>query len=543
MIKNNDYIMEANEIFRELAGFIKIDDVSKIPSESTIFKVLSTISYDNKFVGEPIGSLCQSIINLSVESTAHTPAEKNLISDKSYTTYRLKYPEVREIKYNDLIWLHFSLTQDGALLAFSDIQRILTELKMSYHLKVSKYLGPDIIVLGLYKKEDVRTILDACANSENIQEAIMFNNPFMPHENGIGVVKEIEGRSYTHQVSYLLHKYTNSILNIVKRETGINLDWFSFPDFIAFVSNEFNKSKETQSIFDRYLNYQVLMGLNSIYKDTSYLDEIDHLRPIEYDKDFYGRYKMSYENKELMYTDNEDNIVSESNNYILWLKLQAHSCLERMYFEINNEIPKENEKTSPNLTGYLSNIDNCIMSKKPFYGVLGYKDEMIRHLFPYLVAYNAYVNKMANIREAKYIVSEVSKKTVFTTRVPGDNKDFYTVNGKTFPSTIPPIRIAGQLIGIEYIDYESNYCNIAFLKNEEVHSMLGVFLDADKEKLWGEKLPGASLYRAVLGQILVNDNLQKEKIERNGRIGDLLKIENSMRQLSNISSIDEAKQY
>lgn len=542
MKKNEPYIEEANEILRELASTIKSVD-SKIPSKSTIFKVLSTISYDKSFVGKKIDTLRNEIIRLSMESTLTVAAERNLLSNGAYTTYRVKYPEIREITYNDLIWLHFSLTEDGAVMAFSEVQKILASRKISYQLKVAKYLGPDLIVLGLYTKEDVKRILDICADNPRVQEAIMHNNPFMPHENGIGVVKEIEGKSYTHQVSDLLYNYTKNILSKTENSSGINSNWFSFPDFISYVSEEFNRSKESESVFDRYLNYQVLLGLNCIYTDNSYLSYVEHLKPLEYNKDAYSKYKMSYENRELMYIDQDDNLINESSNYPLWLKLQAHSCLERMYFETHNEVPKDNESISANLSGYLSSIANCIMAGKPYYGMVGYNDEMIKHLLPYLVAYNAYMNKMTNIEETKFIVLEFARKIVFKTRVDKDNKDFYTVDKKIIPSTIPPIRINGKLIGIEYLDYENNYCNITILENGEIQNLLGVFMDADKEKLWGEKLPGASLYRAVLGQALSKGDVQTEKIERSGRVGELLKIEDRMKQLANIPIESDVKRY
>jgi hypothetical protein len=244
---------------------------------------------------------------------------------------------------------------------------------------------------------------------------------------------------------------------------------------------------------------------------------------------------MSYTEKSMRYIDRDDNEITEQNNYSLWLELQAHSCLQRMYYEKRNEVPKEDFTISKNLAGRLSEIVNKIMSGNTFFETLGYNDEHIEYLFPYLVAHYARINKMALPAELKYITETVSSSIVRKTRVTGENKEFYSVGGQILSSNVPPIKLEDCLVGIEYIDYANNFCNISILGDDGINSFLNVFLDADKEKLFGEQLPGASLYRATLARIILDyQNLPTEKINRGALTGDLLKIDGVLQKLSDM---------
>jgi hypothetical protein len=544
MVYNEELKTECRLLLKGLSKRIKINGISEIPSRRAILNVISTFSYDASAVGKDISGIQKKLIYDAMESTLGYDVERNASMQGGITTLKVRHRDIKEIASDDVIWLHFSLTEEGVFTAFSEIKKVLADNEMSYQLKVTSTLGTDIIVLGLYTKEDAKKILNACNDNPRVQDHLMMSNPFMPCQYGIGVIKETKEKSYNEHISDLLYNYANSIMMAIQHGESINKNWFSLEDFISYVSSEFARSKEEKSMMDRYLNYQTLLSLNCLLYNASYLEHVEHLKSVEYEKEFHSRYKLSFQSGDLIYLDQDNNEITSESNYVLWLKLQAHACLERMYFEKNNEVPKESNYVSKNLSGYLSNVANCIMDGIPYYGSIGYNDDMIKHLSPYLIAYNAYMNKMATIDEARFIASEFTRKIVNKTKVNGQSNDFYTVGDKIIPSTIPPIRLEGSLVGIEYLDYQTNYCNITILKEDEISIMLAVFLDADKEKLWGGKLPGASLYRAALGQILKNsDNIPLEYINRGSQSGNLLMIETVMKNLTMNLEEPEQKQY
>lgn len=534
MISNEECKIEIASFFREMIRSMKFVDIMKDPpSQESIFRLLETFSYDKDVVGKSISAIQSEIVTKTLHSRTGLNIERFHESvEGGYSTVIVRDKKVKEIGHSDMIWLHFSFTESGTIPAYNELQRILNIEEISYQLKVPEKIGPDVLVIGVYNKEDAKKILKYCSTNEIIRDSITINNPFMPRQNGIGVVKELKGKSYTHQLSELIHRYTLDVFNSMMQKKFPN-PLFSLEALISFVEKEYTKSRTNASIFDRYLNYQVLLGLNCIKHDENYLEHVPHLLSITYKKDFYDKYKMSYTEKSIRYIDAEDNEITEENNYLLWLKLQAHSCIERMYYEKKNEIPKEDKVLGDNIIGHISEIVNKIMAGQPFFETLGYKDERITDLYPYLVGYYAYINKIALPEEVKYIVDSISNRIVHKTKVPGDNKEFYSAVGHTIPSTIPPIKLDNCLVGIEYIDYERNFCNISILTDDGVESFLSVFLDADKEKLWGEQLPKAALYRAILARILLDHkNLATEKTSRGPIVGDLLKIDGALQKLS-----------
>lgn len=510
----------------------KVVSKLEIPSTETIFRMLETFSYDISALGKDVGNNQEVMTNFVIEHSTRPNVEikKNAVR-QGYTTVVSRHKDAKNIEYNDLIWLHFSLTESGTISVFNELMKVLIENNMSFVFKTPEKIGPDAIVLGMYTKEDAKIILDYCKDNKQIIDNLTINNPFMPHENGVGIVMEVKGRSYTHHLSYLLNKYAVNM----RENTNLSPNSFTLENFCKYVNEEFNMSRTSKSIFDRYLNYQVLLGLNCIIHDKSYLDHLKQLEPIEYEKEFYARYRMHFENNKIIYLNSENNEITEESNYILWLKLQAHSCLQRMYFEKENEIPKESEPLSINICGYLSEIANRVLAEKYYFQTISFADDKIADYFPYLVAYYAYEKKMALPEEANFIVQEVKKRIVVKTKVVGQNHELYTVDKLVMPSTIPPIKMEDYIVGIEYIDYEQNFCDISIMRNNGVEKYLGVFLDADKEKLWGEKLPGASLYRATLARILIDkDNISTENITRGTRTGNLLNIDKALEHLSNL---------
>ena len=83
-----------------------------------------------------------------------------------------------------------------------------------------------------------------------------------------------------------------------------------------------------------------------------------------------------------------------------------------------------------------------------------------------------------------------------------------------------------MLVGIEYLDYEINYCNVFIYQDDNVRGYLGIFLDAERDKIWAENDTAASTYRASVARALCNyESLQKENITRGAHDGTLVYLE------------------
>ena len=496
-----------------------------VPSEDSIYHYLETYAYDRYDIGKPLETEKSKIVTAAIGSRLDKAYERTISLIKGgYITVSNRERKAKAVGYNDLIWLHFAIVTEEIVNVSNQIINFLNANNISYTLRTPASLGPDVLLVGVCSKEEAKLITDFCGHNDEIKESLMCNNPFMPNENGVGVVKEIKGRSYTHQVAYLLHKYYSEIISTLEKTREASDKWATLEDFYHYVMNELKRSRTQSSVFDRYLNYQVALGLKCIEKNQSYLEHVDHLIPLEFNKEKFSSYKEAYKNNRLFYLDRNNEEVTEEDNYILWLELQTYNCLNRMYFEQHNETIKENDVISQRLAGILSQDADGVLSGTFTYSPVNFNDSMIAKLYPCMVAYNAHKHKMTTPRETRYIEEEITKKVIHRTKQPNGN--FYTVNRNTISSTIPPLKINDCLIGIEYLDYGDNYGNIFILRNEEKESHLGVFLDdIDKTKIWEEKVPGACTYRAALARILANyDNIPFERITRGPKTGKLLKF-------------------
>jgi len=528
MTEHKLYLEEIDTAFTTISKSIKKGANGLIiPSENVIYHYLETYAYDPSVIGKSIETEQSRIIAAAIGGRLDTSFERTVsIIPNGYKTVANRERAAKAIGYNDMIWLHFAIVTDEIIPVSNKIINFLNNNNISYILRAPTSLGPDVLVVGVCSKEEAKLITEYCSQDEEIKETLMCNNPFMPRQNGIGIVKEVRGRSYTHHVAHLLHQYYSAIMETMMQTGKIDDKWATLEDFSAYVMDELKKSRTQASIFDRYLNYQVALGLKCIEKEKNYLENVDHLIPLTFNREKFNSYKEAYKNNRYYYLSSSNEEITEEDNYILWLELQAYNCINRMYFEKHNELPKEDGVISTRLVGILSQDADSVLSGTFKYSPLNYNDTMVSTLYPCMVAYNAHKHKMTTPKETRYIEEEITRKVVHRTKQPDSNGNFYTVNGHTMASTIPPLKIGDCLIGIEYLDYSDNYCNIFLLRNGEKEARLGVFLDdADKNKIWEEKVQGACAYRAALARILANyDNIPFEIITRGQKTGKLLKF-------------------
>lgn len=501
---------------------------NNLPNEMAIFNLLETFSYDRSVIGNSISQIQEYLINSAFTACRTNPVfvhrkrarnvyqDLELIDKKNSDGYIENYRGVeyghlvfrkechKTIEYNDLIWLHFALLPEKVQTVGDHIFAYLAKAGISAHVKVPNVIGPDSLVIGVYTKDDANSLLDFCANDSLIQESIMLNNPFMPHRHGIGVVKETQQRSFTRHLSSLIYEYA-----LTSKDPKL-----SFVGFIRYASKLFNEEKVHRTYQERYLDYQVTLASHTIYKKLDYLDNVSHLPQLSYSKEEFEKYRVTFEENEYRYTNRDGEVVT-SENVQEWLKLQAYNCIHRMYYEQTGELPKENIQLGYALTGAMSSLVDSVMKAEPFQVSSNYRDPMVQDLYPYLVAYYAYQAKLVTTDEIKNIISKVKNRMITKLKVDGASKNFYQIGDKTIQSTIPPIRIDNTLVGIEYLDYELNYCNVFIYQDGNVQGYLGLFLDTEKDKIWEENDITASAYRAHIARLLIDyDNLDKEIIVR-----------------------------
>ena len=380
-------------------------------------------------------------------------------------------------------------------------------------MRVPNVIGPDAFVIGVCTKGEANLLLESCKNNRIVQENIMINNPFLPHRYGIGVIKETEKRCYTRHLSSLIYEYA-----ITSKEKRL-----SFRGFCRFVAKKFDEERINRTYQERFLDYNVALANFSIYEEQDFLDNLVHLPPIIFKKDEFDKHRVTYEKGEYHYFNGEVDITSD--NYFEWLKLQAFNCIQRMYYEQNGKLPIEDVTVSEALTAKMSSLIDTIMRGEPFHSTSNYNDAMINELYPYLVGYFAYEAKMTTEEEIRDIVQKVKNRMVAKLNVEGTNKNFYQIGDKTLQSTIPPIRVDNILVGIEYLDYASNYCNIFIYYDDNVQGYLGVFLDIEREKICGDHDIASSMYRAGVARALCQyDSLPKEVITRGAYEGTLIHL-------------------
>ena len=520
---NKACLEEIDSFFRELNS-----RRNNLPSETAIFNLLSTYSYARQDIGESVERIAADLINLAItinhQNTTFTrkrassegSIELELIDRNGSTTSTPNYKYVhyhnyiastqtyREFCYDDMIWLHFSILHNSIKSVGEELIKILANNSIEHHLRIPNLIGPDALCVGVYDKKSAERLLDLCVNDPIICDSITLNNPFLPHKNGIGIIKEMKDRSYTRHLSSLIYEYART-----SKDKELNFD-----GFYKFVLTRFKETKINHSFFERNMDYQVALAIYCIHENDDYLKELMHMMPITFDREEFERYRINYEDGEYVYSSREEDITKD--NYLRWLRLQAHNCIQRILYEQNGKLSEDkNIVIGGPLLGRISNMIDGIMRGGSYSTISNYNDAMVNGLFPYLVGYYAYQYKFATLEEINMIINKVKNRMVTKLAIKDTNKNFYQIGDKTIQSTIPPIVIDEMIIGIEYLDYEINYCNVFIYKDDNVTGHLGLFLDLDKDKVWEAADITASTYRASVARCLTKFNsLETERIKR-----------------------------
>lgn len=506
----------------------------RLPSEDAIYSMLETYAFPHDVIGNSVEEIQSSVINYALEKSkgkpgvsrrairdnvnipnnfATTPGAKNI--PVSYQTVGVYEHKFKNVEYDDMIWLHFSLMPEKLEAAGKALVDILTENNINYNIKMPNVVGPDAILVGLFSKEQAKLVIEKCSANETIKDAILLNNPFMAHQEWIGVAKETMKRNYTRHISSLILDYAR---NCDKPK-------LTFNGFCRHVLKLFNEDNLKRTYQERLLDYYTVLGLYCIDQNKEYLDELQHHQRVIYDREFFEGHRIVYENGSYRYTTKDEQHI-EQDNFNEWMKLQAYHCMQRMFFEQYGEMPKENFELNEGMVAQISSMIDAIMRGESFYNTSKYNDLMINELYPYLVGYYASEAKLTTPEEVKYIIERVSARMVTKLKLDGVNKNFYQIGEQTIQSTIPPIRFDNVIVGIEYLDYELNYCNVFVYKNDKIKGHLGIFLDVDKSKIWEDGETEASMYRVAVAHSLGHfDLLEKEPVTRGVHEGLLVHLD------------------
>ena len=199
------------ECRREITSFFeKLNQFRhRLPSEDAIYSMLETFAFSHEVVGKSIEEEQSSIMNYALErSKSKTGISRRAIRDNvtipnnfattpgtkvipvNYQTIGVYEHRFKNVEYDDMIWLHFSLMPEQLSSAGKAIVDILTDNNINYNIKMPNIVGPDAILVGLFSKEQANLVIEKCSANETIKNAMLINNPFMAHQNWIGVVKE-----------------------------------------------------------------------------------------------------------------------------------------------------------------------------------------------------------------------------------------------------------------------------------------------------------------------------------------------------------------
>lgn len=524
------------ECRREITSFFeKLNQFRhRLPSEDAIYSMLETFAFSHEVVGKSIEEEQSSIMNYALErAKSKTGISRRAIRDNAiipnnfattpgtkvisvnYQTIGVYEHRFKNVEYDDMIWLHFSLMPEQLSSAGKAIVDILTDNNINYNIKMPNIVGPDAILVGLFSKEQANLVIEKCSANETIKNAMLINNPFMAHQNWIGVVKETMKKNYTRHISSLILDYAK---NCDKPK-------LTFNGFCRYVLKLFNEENLKRTYQERLLDYYAVLGLYCIDQNANYLDELQHHQKVVFDREFFEGHRIVYENGNYRYTTKDEQHI-EKENFPEWIKLQAYHCMQRMFFEQYGELPKESFELNDGMVAQISSMIDTIMRGEAFYNTSKYKDLMINELYPYLVGYYASEAKLTTPDEVKYIIERISARMVTKLKVDGVNKNFYQIGEQTIQSTIPPIRVDNVIVGIEYLDYDINYCNVFIYKNDKIKGHLGIFLDVDKSKIWEDGDISASMYRVAVAHSLSHfDVLEKEPVMRGVHEGLLVHLD------------------
>jgi hypothetical protein len=219
--------------------------------------------------------------------------------------------------------------------------------------------------------------------------------------------------------------------------------------------------------------------------------------------------------------------------------------MERMHVEQKKESPPHGTEVSRIMTGRLSRTADAALNKNEVYSSINYNDKLISELYPSLVAYHAYLRKMASMAEARHIEDIVRKKIIHATKGADASKYNYITNNKTIVSSIKPLHIDGCIIGIEYLNFNDDYGNINILKDGVLESHTCLFFDeVDRNKLWDINSNDGKLYRASLARELIKFGyIPYTTINKSNKSGNLLHINQVMPHIEYAVSQEALEQF
>lgn len=525
---NKKYISEINSIF----DIIKTNlSFGKKITLKNVYTILATYSYKREEVGVPLLEYHEEIL---ADSLRYISQYKKRILDgeipndvtinlsmkkNNYTKLSVRYDECVDCGEREKFDVHIPLLQSQFVECSRDILNFLLENRISNVSYLANKVGKDNLIVSLYNKEDILKLSDFCSSNLKIKESLLINNPFLPRVGDLGITKETAGIPYIRQLSKLLYNYLYS-----KDSSDYNA--YDFYKYVMNLSNNPDYDNSTE----RYLNYQILLGMYSLLSGTEYLTH-DHLKSsnLKFDINELRKYRISSIDSKNVYFDSMGNKITEESNYKLWTHLQSLLCMMKMYNETYGTEPTESFNISSKLTSSISKTVNLMLDEGQTKVNVknGYLDPNAGKLLPYLYGEFAYQNAFANTSEVRSVVSNLEKCILNT--LPSKNNDDIqftsVVNNKIIPSSIPVLNVMGGYIGIEILDKDTNYCNIYMFKDGRILNELNAFLDVNFNLLADIDNNYSSMYRSCIAYMIINSkNNYRIMTERNKHYGYLLSM-------------------
>ena len=387
------------------------------------------------------------------------------------------------------------------------IYRHLLRNRISFSSKISFFNRSDNFIVTVYNKDDARSLINFCNNTENINENLGIVNPFIATLGKIGVSKELYGINYNHFIATLLNEY---IEDCILKQRKKAYDAIDFQNFVN------DKYKDSNNYVDKNMNYIVSASLYAILMKENVLKFFNNEISLNFDYDNYYRYEAVNLTGDYEYLYS-GKVINKDTDYMCWVKLQALNCLNKIYLEQNNEPFKKNTKINQRFVyKLLDQLDN-ILNKKGNYNIkLNYNDLEIRKMIPYLYGFLAYKYKNCNKEEVKKLVDTINKILIVKKNTEKD-KIIYEQNSQKIVSSIPIISTKNGSVAIDIIDLSKFMCNITILKKCKRENYLNVYLNLDYDLIRSSNDYNQKRYRYAVASALLDEARNKEALNKRKR--------------------------
>lgn len=240
-----------------------------------------------------------------------------------FTHTNITFKDKDDVGVRDLIKLYIPILPNNYSKCIIDIYKFAIKNQINIQSKVSAKDRIDNFIVRVSNKEDAMKIIEFCNSNKTITNNLGLNNPFIPQLGGIGISRDTYGKSYNKKLSEEIAEFINS--------QGIYKDRVSINDLYQYVSMDSERKVKGSS--ERFMTDTVKKSLESIISNTNPLDNFQD-RGIRFEYDTYHQYTRHISKDNLykyVYKSKDGVLITEESNYILYTKLQAMNCMEKLY--------------------------------------------------------------------------------------------------------------------------------------------------------------------------------------------------------------------